>query len=135
MPFFPVLTSTEDEASRRRDVASDTAADVISQQKQNLSERSTSTKQYPASGIISYAQNYEDILLWRALHEVEDGFYIDVGAQDPSHHSVTRAFYDRGWRGINIEPATGYFEKLNVDRPRDLTLQVALAGFQGSGTL
>jgi FkbM family methyltransferase len=81
---------------------------------------------YPASGIISYAQNREDILLWRALFDTEEGFYVDVGAQDPTFDSVTRAFYDHGWRGINIEPVTGYFDKLCLERPRDLTLQVAI---------
>jgi FkbM family methyltransferase len=100
-----------------------------------MMDRSTGATKYPASGITSYAQNFEDILLWRALHEIEDGFYIDVGAQDPSHHSVTRAFYDRGWHGINIEPATGCFEKLIMDRPRDVTLQVALGGQEGCGKL
>jgi hypothetical protein len=29
---------------------------------------------------ISYAQNYEDVILWRALRHVEKGFYVDVGA-------------------------------------------------------
>ena len=91
--------------------------------------------EYPATGIISYAQNREDILLWRALHDVENGFYLDVGAQDPTHHSVTRAFYDRGWRGVNIEPATGCFQKLCAARPRDLTLQVALGDREGWATL
>jgi hypothetical protein len=87
--------------------------------------------EYPATGIISYAQNREDVLLWRALHDVENGFYIDVGAQDPTHHSVTRAFYDRGWCGVNIEPAAGCFQKLCAERPRDLTLQVALGNREG----
>ncbi|WP_156792668.1 hypothetical protein [Rickettsiella massiliensis] len=31
--------------------------------------------------LISYSQNLEDILLWRALkNSVTQGFYIDVGA-------------------------------------------------------
>jgi FkbM family methyltransferase len=58
-----------------------------------------------------------------------------VGAQDPTHDSVTRAFYDRGWRGVNIEPATGCFQKLCAARPRDLTLQVALGNREGWATL
>ena len=53
---------------------------------------------------ISYAQNMEDVLLWRALHDVQAGFYIDVGAADPRLDSVTMAFYERGWHGINIDP-------------------------------
>jgi FkbM family methyltransferase len=108
---------------------------VVTQEKPQPAEGSERFEAYPASGIISYAQNREDILLWRALHDVEDGFYLDVGAQDPSHDSVTRAFYDRGWHGINIEPAAGYFEKLCEERARDLTLQVALGDRAGWGTL
>jgi len=29
---------------------------------------------------ISYAQNYEDVMLWRALKDVSNGFWFDVGA-------------------------------------------------------
>ena len=43
---------------------------------------------------ISYAQNFEDVILWRALNHVENGFYVDVGAMDPTEHSVTKAFYN-----------------------------------------
>ena len=60
---------------------------------------------------ISYAQNYEDVMLWRALQHVENGFYVDVGANDPTVDSVTKAFYDRGWRGLNIEPVQLYYKK------------------------
>jgi hypothetical protein len=31
-------------------------------------------------GIVSYAQNFEDVILWRALGAIERGVYIDVGA-------------------------------------------------------
>ena len=41
---------------------------------------------------ISYAQNFEDVLLWRALGTVERGFFIDVGAQHPDQDTVTPAF-------------------------------------------
>jgi len=90
---------------------------------------------YPASGIISYAQNREDILLWRALRDLPDGFYIDIGAEDPTQNSVTRAFYERGWHGINVEPVSAHFAKLCHERPRDLTLQVAMGDRVGWSTL
>ena len=32
---------------------------------------------------VSYAQNFEDVILWRTLKHIYEGFYIDVGAQDP----------------------------------------------------
>ena len=75
---------------------------------------------------ISYAQNHEDVMLNRALREVKEGFYIDVGAQDPVIDSVTKAFYERGWRGINIEPNEEYFRKLQDDRPHDINLLTAV---------
>src|SRR5437667_584629 len=83
------------------------------------------------SGFVSYAQNYEDIRLWQALQHVKAGTYIDVGAQDPDVDSVTRAFYDRGWSGINIEPVAAYHEKLTLARPRDVNLRVAAAASEG----
>jgi FkbM family methyltransferase len=84
---------------------------------------------------ISYAQNNEDVLLWRALGDVEDGFYIDVGASDPVEHSVTRAFYDAGWRGINIEPLPVHIEAFERQRPRDINLAVAAGAADGTLTL
>jgi FkbM family methyltransferase len=74
---------------------------------------------------ISYAQNFEDVMLWRVLKDVRNGFYIDVGAQDPDVASVTRAFYERGWSGINIEPVPKYHEMLCRARPRDTNLMLA----------
>ncbi len=72
--------------------------------------------------LVSSAQNQEDIMLWRALRQVVDGFYIDIGAADPAALSVTRIFYDHGWHGINLEPNPAYFTALRAARPRDVTL-------------
>jgi FkbM family methyltransferase len=84
---------------------------------------------------ISYAQNLEDVMLYRALKHVERGFYIDVGAQHPVIDSVTKAFYDRGWRGINIEPVSEYFQLLQQDRPEDTNLNVAVGAHDGEVVL
>lgn len=82
----------------------------------------------------SYAQNFEDVILWRALKHVQRGFYIDVGAMDPSQDSVTKAFYEQGWRGINIEPVTQWYERLEKERVRDINLQI-VAGAQEGETI
>lgn len=76
---------------------------------------------------VSYAQNFEDVMLWRALKHVENGFYVDVGALDPNKDSVTKAFYDNGWRGINIEPVESSYLLLRKDRSDDINLQIAVA--------
>lgn len=75
---------------------------------------------------ISYAQNFEDVMLWRALKHVKRGFYIDIGAQDPVIDSVSRAFYEHGWRGVHVEPTPHYAGKLRQDRPDETVLQAAL---------
>ena len=84
---------------------------------------------------VSYAQNYEDVMLWRALRDVERGFYVDVGAQDAIDDSVTRAFHDRGWRGINVEPVARWHARLRQDRPDDINLPVLVADAPGAATL
>jgi FkbM family methyltransferase len=81
--------------------------------------------------VTSHAQNFEDIILYRALKDVENGMYIDVGAQDPEVDSVTKLFYDRGWCGINIEPAESWFKRLCQERPRDINLQLAAGDQEG----
>ncbi len=82
--------------------------------------------------MISYAQNFEDVMLWRALGHIENGFYIDIGAQDPIQDSVSRAFYERGWRGIHVEPTQHYAKLLKANRPDELVLQVAVGAKAGT---
>jgi len=84
---------------------------------------------------ISYAQNFEDVMLWRALKHIEQGFYIDVGAWSPDTDSVTRAFYNKGWHGINVEPNPELYEQLEASRPRDVNLKVAIGNVEGSMTM
>lgn len=81
--------------------------------------------------MISYAQNFEDVMLERLFKEVETGFYIDIGAFDPTLHSVTRHFYERGWHGVNVEPIPARHEMFIADRPRDTNLNVAIGAEPG----
>ncbi len=67
----------------------------------------------------------------RALCLVQNGFYIDIGAQHPRIDSVSRAFYERGWRGIHIEPVAKYAELLREDRPDEFVLQTVVGDFIG----
>jgi FkbM family methyltransferase len=85
--------------------------------------------------LISYAQNFEDVLLWRALGHIANGFYIDAGANDPVDHSVTKAFYDAGWSGINIEPLPAFHQSFVAQRPRDINLAIAAGAQDGELTL
>ena len=77
--------------------------------------------------MVSYAQNHEDVLLRRVFPDDTNGFYIDVGANDPVRDSVTKHFYDRGWHGINIEPQSGPYKRLCAERCNDLNLKIGLS--------
>jgi FkbM family methyltransferase len=85
--------------------------------------------------MISFAQNFEDVMLRRVFPERRDGFYMDVGAMDPVLESVTKFFYDEGWSGVNIEPNQLFYDKLVRERPRDINLSVALGEHKGERPL
>ncbi len=70
-------------------------------------------------------------MLWRALSGVRRGLYVDVGAHNPVDLSTTKAFYDRGWSGINIEPSPDHFRALCEQRRRDINLQYAVGDHDG----
>ena len=80
----------------------------------------------------SYAQNFEDVMLRRALNKVARGFYIDVGAQDPIVDSVSMGFYEEGWRGVHVEPVANYAARLRAQRPDELVVQAALGAQRGT---
>ncbi len=84
---------------------------------------------------ISYAQHGEDVIIWRALGNRPRGFYVDVGAFHPSFDSVTRALYERGWRGLNIEPQPDRHAEFERDRPGDLNLTLAIGDRDGTARL
>ena len=81
--------------------------------------------------LISYAQNFEDVMLRRALSHIDRGFYVDVGAQHPVIHSVSLAFYEKGWRGVHVEPSATYAAMLRKARPDEEVMQVAVGERDG----
>jgi len=82
---------------------------------------------------LSYAQELEDLILYDVLGDIktDSRFYIDVGANDPWVFSVTKAFYDRGWHGINIEPLREAYLLLAEDRKQDINLNVGAGDIAG----
>ena len=72
----------------------------------------------------TYSQCLEDFILYCIFYDIDNGFYIDVGANDPNVITVTKAFYLNGWHGINIEPLPDMYKKLLNDRSRDINLNI-----------
>lgn len=84
---------------------------------------------------ISHAQNYEDVILYRALKNISHGFYIDIGAGHPITDSVTYSFYLKNWTGINLEPLPNTFDLLKTIRPKDVNLNYAVSHLDGPITI
>jgi FkbM family methyltransferase len=99
--------------------------------KQNPLSASVPGPAVEARPFVSFAQNGEDVMLWRAFSSLPTGVYVDVGAHDPVHLSTTKAFYDRGWSGINIEPSPGHYRALSEQRLRDINLRCAVGDHDG----
>ena len=79
---------------------------------------------------ITYAQNGEDVRLWKALKDEPERFYIDIGAGHPVENSVTKLFSGLGWHGVNVEPGPN-FELLEFDRIADVNIRAAITARDG----
>jgi FkbM family methyltransferase len=95
---------------------------------------SVRTKLFGAYATQSYSQEGEDILLNRIFDGKKSGFYVDVGAHHPHRFSNTFFFYRRGWRGINIEPNPDAMFAFQLDRKKDINLQIGISDHSGSIT-
>lgn len=91
---------------------------------------------------ISYAQNGEDVRIWHAFgprvtlkSPAEPQLtYVEVGANEPRHFSLTAALYDLGWRGLLIEADPHLAARLRDERPGDVVVEAAAAGAPGDVT-
>jgi len=77
-------------------------------------------------GNISYSQNGEDLSINRIFENVQDGFYVDIGAHHPMRFSNTYLFYQKGWSGINIDAQPGSMRLFKKMRPRDINIEVGV---------
>lgn len=88
-------------------------------------------KQEQEFGNLSYSQEGEDLILNRFLENKENGFYVDIGAHHPKRFSNTYNFYKKGWRGINIDAMPGSMNAFNIERPKDINLELGVSKERG----
>lgn len=81
---------------------------------------------------VSYAQEGEDLVIDRFLNQKNDGFYIDIGAHHPKRFSNTYRFYQKGWKGINIDAMPGSMRAFRELRPRDINIELGISRHKGS---
>lgn len=78
-----------------------------------------------------FSQQGEDMVVNSLLLDQRNGFYVDVGAHHPFRYSNTAFFYERGWRGINIDPNPEAIAEFRRWRPKDINLNMGVAAEEG----
>jgi len=68
-----------------------------------------------------YSQGGEDDILFKYLDKDKtNGKYIDIGAGEPINISNTYVLYQKGWKGLAVEPWEPYREQWRQHRPNDI---------------
>ncbi len=76
----------------------------------------------------SYSQSGEDLIvdfIFDALG-INHPSYIDIGAHHPYYLSNTGIFYERGCKGINVEPDPVLFKEFILHRKNDINLNIGI---------
>ena len=86
----------------------------------------------------SYAQQGEDLVAFRCLRQhcgmplEHQGFYVDLGAFHPVKDSNTKMYYDRGWRGLNVDMQRESVAAFHEHRSEDITVWCAISDTDGT---
>ena len=76
---------------------------------------------------IIYSQTGECMIIETYLGNIKNGFYIDVGCNQPMHLSNTFRLYLKGWQGINIDANSVLIEKFKRIRLKDTCICAAVS--------
>jgi FkbM family methyltransferase len=68
---------------------------------------------------------WESELVWNAFNQRSDGFFLDIGANEPKHASQTWFLEQKGWRGVLVEPQKVLCERLEAQRPNSRVIRAA----------
>ena len=79
----------------------------------------------PGGGRIERDVAREQALVQGFFGSRPDGFYVEIGANDPVLHSQTHHLEQLGWEGILVEPQPELCERLRRERPRARVFGVA----------
>jgi len=81
----------------------------------------------------SYSQSGEDLIVRFIFNELQipKPGYLDVGAHHPFYLSNTALFYEKGCRGINVEPDPELFNNFTRYRKDDKNLNIGIGDHDG----
>lgn len=83
----------------------------------------------PSFARVSYSQCGEDMIvdhLLRHVLSVERPSFIDIGCGDPQRLNNTYYFYQRGCRGVCVEPNPRHIGAIRAQRPEDICVEAGV---------
>lgn len=83
----------------------------------------------------SYSQFGEDVIVRDFFEGRTDGYFMEVGANDPVKFSQTWLLEQFGWTGLLVEPLADRCARLRTARPRSRVHQVAVGAPAQRGQL
>ena len=75
----------------------------------------------------SYSEWGEDLFILKYFKNLNNGFYVDVGAYHPFFLSNTQLLFKKNWSGINIDINQTSIEIFKHARPNDYNVNVAVS--------
>ena len=100
---------------------------VLQHSSENLARKIARRLKITSSWPHHFSQEGEDLILARFFEGKKQGFYVDVGAHHPVRFSNTYLFYQRGWRGINIDGMPGSMKEFDKMRPGDQNIEALIS--------
>jgi FkbM family methyltransferase len=81
-----------------------------------------------------YSQFGEDLIIGHLFSslDIQRPTYLDIGANHPKFISNTYYFYQRGSRGVLVEPNPRLSKRLRSARPDDVVLEVGIGAVSGT---
>jgi FkbM family methyltransferase len=112
----------------RRDFLTGTVAGVVASGSVGLAAGALAKPAFPEGVNPSYAQCGEDLVVSQIFEflKIDRPTYLDVGAFLPIYSNNTYLFYQRGARGVLVEPNVDLVPELKRKRPKDVVLGVGI---------
>ena len=76
---------------------------------------------------VYYSQGGEDVHILTLLDDKPNGFYLDIGCNDPIHYSNTFKMYTLGWTGILVDGNPKLIEKARKVRKKDICVNALVS--------
>ena len=76
----------------------------------------------------------EDLEIVKALKNINNGFFVDVGCYHPLHLNNTYLLYKKNWRGINVDLSELSIDLFNSIRSEDININSAVSNSEGQVT-